>query len=391
MLGYSARYFYIFTSLKSKMRKRTRVFALALVSGIGLFAQTSKPFNFTITGEVKNLKQSYIYLHHKWNDKDFTDSIKVINGKFAFKGKSPESNMHWINLSKDINAQPNNIFFVDPGTITIKFNADSIAYANVVAGQTQSDYVSYRTMMANFNVEGQNLATEFNNARANNDQNKMGAIQQQYDLLNQRVKSGLQDFVKTHSKSAVSGFIIYYDFNNQQLFSLQDLETAIGNLDKSVLNSKFGKLANDRLKSMRGSMVGYEATNFTQNDPNGKPVSLKDLKGKYVLVDFWASWCGPCRMENPNVVAAYNKYKDKGFTVLGVSYDSNKDAWIAAVAKDNLTWTQVSDLKGWGNETAKLFNISSIPQNLLLDKNGVIIAKNLRGPALEEKLAEVLK
>lgn len=367
-------------------------FLVALfMAGSCVLAQNQKPFNFSIEGEVKDLKQTYIYLHHKWNDKDHTDSIKIVNGKFTFKGKSAEPNMHWLTTTNNINAQPNCIFFVDPAVIKVRFHADSIAYATVKGGSTQTDYTDYRVLMAGFAAQNQQLVAEYNQARNAGDMAVVNQKQQEYEALNQKVKSNLQAFIKSHNKSAVSGFIIYYDFNNPQVFNLEDIETAVGSLDKVALNTKFGKLANERLKSMRGSMIGYEATNFSQNDPNGKAVKLSDLKGKYVLVDFWASWCGPCRQENPNVVMAFNKYKDKGFTVLGVSFDSNRDAWLAAVAKDNLNWTQVSDLKGWGNEAGKLFSISSIPQNLLLDKNGIIIAKNLRGAALDEKLAEIIK
>lgn len=133
------------------------------------------------------------------------------------------------------------------------------------------------------------------------------------------------------------------------------------------------------------------APEFTQADTSGKAVALHDFRGKYVLVDFWASWCGPCRQENPNVVNAYNQYKDKNFTVLGVSLDrpGAKDAWLNAIHKDNLTWTQVSDLKFWDNEVARQYGIRSIPQNFLIGPDGKIVAKNIRGEALSRKVAEL--
>jgi peroxiredoxin len=130
---------------------------------------------------------------------------------------------------------------------------------------------------------------------------------------------------------------------------------------------------------------------FSQPDTSGKAVSLSSLRGNYVLVDFWASWCGPCRQENPNLVAAFNKYKGKKFTVLGVSLDKAKESWIDAIHMDGLNWTHISDLQGWQNSVAQQFQIFNIPQNFLLDPDGKVIGKNLRGPALERKLARVLK
>lgn len=149
-------------------------------------------------------------------------------------------------------------------------------------------------------------------------------------------------------------------------------------------------LASQAARTGAGAWVGKEAPDFTLPDVDGKPVALSSLKGKYVLVDFWASWCKPCRMENPNVVAAYNKYKNKNFTILGVSLDENRDSWLEAIKKDQLAWRHVSDLKQWNSLVLPLYQFDGIPYNVLLDPQGKVIAESLRGSDLEAKLAEVL-
>lgn len=351
-------------------------------------AQT--PIKFTIKGTLKGKsKYSKIYLHHKWNNEFKSDSAVLTNNTFTFKGITREINMYWINFDRNPLALPNAPFFIDQPSITIEAHTDSLYNAKIKGGKEQNYFIEYRTLMKNFGTQQQSLYQKYNEALQRNDAITVNQIQEEFTKLNEKVKNTLKELIKTHPSSPVSGYIIYQEFNNNPNISVTELEEVVSYLDKNFLNTKFGKLAQQKLMQINGTAIGKKIMEFTQNDPDGKPVNIRDFEGKYVLIDFWASWCGPCRMENPYVVAAYNKYKDKGFTILGVSLDQNKNAWLKAIEKDGLTWTHVSDLKGWSNEVAKAFGISSIPQNILIDKNGIIIAKNLRGEALEKKLSEI--
>jgi thiol-disulfide isomerase/thioredoxin len=168
------------------------------------------------------------------------------------------------------------------------------------------------------------------------------------------------------------------------------LERRLNLLTPEIQNSFFGKYLRQQIATLKVGAVGSDEIDFTQNDTQGKPVSLSSFKGKYVLVDFWASWCHPCRLENPNVVAVYNKFKTKKFAILSVSLDKSRDPWLQAIKDDKLTWTHVSDLKFWNNDVALKYRVTAIPQNFLIDPNGKIVAKNLRGPDLESKLCEFL-
>lgn len=374
------------------MRKNIFVCTALLLSAMGLAQKpaSEKTFTFKIEGTISNFTGKYIYVHHKWDNKDYTDSAKVSKGKFNLSLKSVDPNMYWFTTVNDLNSPANCIFFADESVIKANLKGDSLPYSVVEGGQAQKDYMDYRAMINSFVAIQQKMQADFNTAVQNNDVNTQNAIKTEYQNLNGQFINGIKSFVKNHPKSAVSGFVIYTDLGNPAI-PITEIEEALSYIDNSITNTKFIKLAQKRLDDVRGTMVGYKATNFSQTTPEGKKVSLSDFKGKYVLVDFWASWCRPCRAENPNVVSAYNRFKDKGFTVLGVSLDQSKEPWLNAIQQDNLTWTHVSDLKGWGNEVGKLYGVTGIPQNFLIDKEGKIVAKDLRGQALDEKLNELLK
>lgn len=355
-------------------------------------SNTKKTISIRIDGTISKFQGSKIFIHHKNGEQFFSDSAKVNNGEFQFNVKAQEPDLFWITLDRDNNPQqPATCFlFADATPLKAFLKADSMGISKVEGGQSQADYLSYRGIITNLVAIQQKMQSDFNQAVQTNDVNMQNAIRNEYQNLNVRYINELKNFIKTHPKSPVSTYILANELVNPAI-PVEDVAEAITYVDKSLADNSNFRAANNRIESIKGTMVGYPATNFSQTTPEGKKVSLTDFRGKYVLIDFWASWCKPCRMENPNVVAAYNRYKDKGFTVLGVSMDSNKDPWVAAIKQDNLAWTHVSDLKGWGNEVGKLYNVTGIPQNFLLDKDGKIVAKDLRGEALEQKLAELIK
>jgi len=371
---------------------------IAIVFPIVTMAQSgSYQINATFT-QQKSPAKAYLVSSSK-----IIDSVAIVNGKFSFTHKIVEPEL----VGMLINYQGGNYpgwsknadvttFYLEKGTITIT-GIDSLKNAKIKAGTVNDDNKRLNQIILEATVQARKEA-QAKLAGITAEQRKdsaftnimMDVFRNAHKKLAKDTDSLKKVFISQNPNSFIS-LVALTEVAGPDI-DKAEIEPIYKNLSAALKNTQIAKAFEKRLYYDKPTSVGKIAPDFTQNDVNNKPVRLSDFKGKYVLLDFWASWCGPCRAENPNVLAAYQKYKDKNFTVLGVSLDQpgKKDAWLAAIKADGLLWTQVSDLQFWNNAAAKLYEITSIPQNFLIDPNGKIIAKNLRGELLTEKLAAIL-
>jgi len=257
--------------------------------------------------------------------------------------------------------------------------------------ENDPDFINLRQSLTEVNRQMQAIQSEyyaFSDAQKA-DQALVRSLRDRFDRTVDDRNAIMFAFICERPASFVSLMLIA-QLNDEGRITKTKLDSLLNTLSPELQNSELGLAVADNMKIAQLNAVGTEAPDFTQNDPDGHPVSLADFRGKYVLIDFWASWCGPCRKENPTVVKAFNTFKDRNFTILGVSLDNNRQAWLAAIERDGLAWTHVSDLKGWKNQVAVAYHVENIPQNLLIDPEGKIVAKNLRGEALMQELTRLI-
>ncbi len=350
---------------------------------------TTTDSTYTITGKISGLDSGWVYLFNRQSDSPKLDSVRVNNGSFTFTGKADSPQFCLLGIPNNGQKEFRRGLFVENGHINISGKRDSIEQALITGSPTQGEYNNFLASRKFLDDEENNLDKVYGTLQAKGDKKGMDSVEKFFELIEKKKKDFAKEYAKNHSASYISAFEVYQNFSYNP--DAAELDSIYNGLALSIQNSHYGKKIKEVLDIAKKTAIGNDAPEFAQNDASGKSVSLESFKGKYVLVDFWASWCGPCRAENPNVLKAYSKYHPKGFDILGVSLDEKKDKWEEAIKKDKLNWTQVSDLQGWKNSVAVLYGVQAIPMNFLIDKDGKIIAKGLRGDDLGKKLSEVLK
>ena len=328
-------------------------FANVLVGALAVLAFSScaeEKKGYVIDGQVTDVKDGMMYLK-KYVGKSFVDvdSTAIVDGKFKFEGVISEALAHGLTTRKE-SSRPM-VFFLENNAMNITMN-ESGKEMSITGSEANDIYLR--------------------NAK-----------------ITRSKGYSLDSLLAAHPASPVAAYFVVKDFAYK--LDLEGMKAVRVQLDASLAGSEYVNQIESMISRMEKVQVGSIAPDFTLPDVDGNPVSLSSFRGKYVLVDFWAAWCPDCRKENPNIVAAWEKYKDKNFAVLGVSLDRKRDQWLAAIEKDNLTWTQVSDLKYWDSEAAVLYCIRWIPMSFLIDPEGKIVSIGLEGKELHNKLEELLK
>jgi peroxiredoxin len=369
--------------------KQVIIILLSLIALQATAQESLQPYS--IKGTISQVEGTgKVYIRYIDEDKRFIDSVTFANHQFSYQGKIKHFVKGSLALKLDGQGNTSDVIeiFIEGGVNLIITGKDNLKSATIKGGPVQADadaLKDYITGLPQYKEIWK--LSDSNKVWIKTDTPKAVAATKKIRSNALAVQRLLNEYYISHPDSYMT-LLSASSMKKDDKFT----DTLYNILTPRLKNSYYGKKLKEDMDQALSLNVGKPALDFEQPDVAGKKITLKSYKGKYVLIDFWASWCAPCRAENPNVAKAYELYKGKNFTVLGISLDdkAHRENWIKAIAKDGLTWTQVSDLSGWNNQAAKKYGINAIPQNYLIDPNGIIIGKNLRGDELEKKLASIL-
>ena len=341
---------------------------------------------YTITANLDGLEDGKAYLNNRVGGEwQAVDSVETTEGTFVFLGTVDMPDYYYISLEGKRGSIP---IFIENSDIIVTGHADTIYKAKIIGSSVQDEYNAYSEELNKYWEKYGEIQMELIEFKKAGDEAKASELEAELVKIYEDSQQFSKEYVTEHPASYISPYVLR---SVSYGLSGAEIEAELEKFDAALSKSDFVFELAERAKVLKRVAIGEKFLDFTQNDIDGNPVTLSSLVGEnYLLIDFWAAWCAPCRVENPNVVAIYNDYKDKGFDVLGVSLDRRKEDWLKAIEDDKLTWTQVSDLNYWKNEASKAYGINAIPSNLLLDKNGIIIEKNIRGEELRTKISELL-